>query len=165
MQFQSGTIRQQTQVLQLKRQWAMQGKQLEDHSLMEQMSKARHEQKMSSIYNMLNAGKRLTPSEKEYLRGHEPALYQKVIMIENERDSFKRELRRCKTKDEADRLRYTKYLQLAGEVTSVSIITMSAGATQVETEYVGFRAAALRETFLEFVSEGKYFKLPSKKKP
>ena len=132
---------------------------------MEQMAKARQEQRMSSIYNLLYAGKRLTPSEKEYLRGHDPALYQKTVMIENERDSFKRELRKCKTKDEADRLRYTKYLMLAGEVTSVSIISLSAGATQIETEYVGFRAAALRETFLEFVAEGVYFKLPTKKKP
>ena len=53
----------------------------------------------------LNSGKKLTAEELEYLQKHDPQKYQKVKQIEAEQKNYENELKKCKTKDEVQRVR------------------------------------------------------------
>lgn len=53
----------------------------------------------------LNSGQKLTAEEMEYLRQTDPEKYQKIKSIEAEKENYERELKRCKTKEEVQRVR------------------------------------------------------------
>ncbi len=64
--------------------------------------------KMSSIMAKAQAGKKLSPDDWEYLKQKNPALYEKLREAEQEQENYEKALRRCKTKDEAQRLHMSK---------------------------------------------------------
>lgn len=54
----------------------------------------------SGIKGKLRKGKKLSPSEMEYLRAHDPQLYEQAKLIEEEREKLKNKLKSCQTKEE-----------------------------------------------------------------
>ena len=64
--------------------------------------------KLSAIMTKAEAGKKLSPDEWEYLKAKHPQLYEKLKEAEQEQESYEKALRRCKTKDEAQRLHVSK---------------------------------------------------------
>ncbi len=60
--------------------------------------------KMQKITAKVDAGAKLTEKEMEYLREKNPQLYEKLRQIEKEQKAYEEALRRCKSKDEAQRL-------------------------------------------------------------
>lgn len=136
MQIQAGTLQQYTHVI-------------------AHMESALKDNKMSSIRNLLNAGKRLTGDEKEYLRKHDHELYQQAMAIEEEQRSFKRAMERCKTKDEVNNLYFAKTGLLADEATRAFKSSGSATSGKSKIQYISALAAAIREAYLDFKAEGK----------
>lgn len=63
---------------------------------------------LQSIHSKINAGANLTYSEMRYLQQKDPALYQKLKSQEMELKNYERDLKRCKTKEEVERLQMTK---------------------------------------------------------
>ena len=61
-------------------------------------------EKLQAITNKVNVGMKLTDKEMDYLREKNPQLYEKLRQIEKEQKDYEDALRRCKTKDEAQRL-------------------------------------------------------------
>ena len=53
----------------------------------------------------MRSGKRLSAAEMEYLKEHDPQTYQKAREIEMEREAYERELKRCRTKEEVQRVK------------------------------------------------------------
>ena len=53
----------------------------------------------------LKSGKKLTYEELEYLKNHDPQGYQKAREIQMEREAFERELKKCRTKEEVQRVK------------------------------------------------------------
>lgn len=54
------------------------------------------------IYQKLNAGKRLTSSEMDYLRTNNPEMYLKAIRIQMKRDMVESSLKNCKSKKDVE---------------------------------------------------------------
>ena len=73
--------------------------------------------KMSNQIRLkLNSGQKLTNEEMEYLKAHDPQTYQHVKNLEAEQASYEQELKRCKTKDEVQRVK------MAHAATSLSTV-------------------------------------------
>ena len=64
----------------------------------------------------LNSGQKLTAEEMDYLRKHDPQAYQKVKSIEAEQKNYENELKKCKTKEEVERVK------MAHTATSLSAV-------------------------------------------
>lgn len=117
---------------------------------------------MSEIRLKLNSGKKLTAEEMEYLQKHDPQTYQHVKSMEAEQESYKRELKKCKTKEEAQRV------QMAHTAQSLSAVNSIKNNPAIpEGKKLGLimqelqKNQALQEVTREFVESGKYERLPT----
>lgn len=77
-------------------------KEVMDHLLdptaeMEEAERKAYEQK---IMSKLKSGKRLTSQEMNYLRIHNPSMYEIAQRVEQERQAFRERLKKCKSKEE-----------------------------------------------------------------
>ncbi len=61
--------------------------------------------KMGNIEAKVNQGKRLTSEERSYLREHSPELLERADENERTRKNFEQELKRCRTKEDVERLK------------------------------------------------------------
>lgn len=71
------------------------------------------QEKLGKIRTKLKAGARLTAAEKDFLRKHDPMLYQKVIALEQEQSAYEDRLKKCRTRDDAERIKTQKLAELA----------------------------------------------------
>lgn len=110
----------------------------------------------------LNSGQKLTAEEKEYLRTHNPEAYQHVKNLEAEQESYERELKRCRTKDEVERV---KMLHTAASLSAVNNIMNNPNIPENKKFELVMREhqknCSLQESTREFVESGRYAKLPT----
>ena len=110
----------------------------------------------------LNSGQKLTAEEMEYLRDHDPQTYQRVKATEAEQKHYEQELKRCKTKEEVQRI---KMLHAATSLDTVNDIKNNPNipeSKKLELIWNEHRKnMALQQTTQEFVESGKYAKLPT----
>ncbi len=110
----------------------------------------------------LNSGQKLTAEEMEYLRQHDPQTYQKVRTIEAEQKNYENELKKCKTKEEVERV---KMMHTANSLNAVnSIMNNPVIPEEKKLELVmneHRKNQALQETTKEFIESGEYAKLPT----
>ena len=74
----------------------------------EDAAKMRENQKLNEITSKMKAGETLTPEEEQYIARKNPDLYRSYKEMLQEKDSYKEELKHCKTKEQADRARLNK---------------------------------------------------------
>ncbi|MEZ3436572.1 MAG: hypothetical protein K1W34_18555 [Lachnospiraceae bacterium] len=119
--------------------------------------------KMSSQIDLkLNSGQKLTAEEMEYLQKHDPQKYQKVKQIEAEQESYERELKRCKTKDEVQRVKMVHTAASFSAVNSIKNNPVIPEEKKLELIMQEHRKnMAIEETTRAFVESGKYAKLPT----
>lgn len=118
--------------------------------------------KLQTIQMKVFHGKTLTPKEKEYLREKDPETYEKVRNLEREKAAYERALKRCRTKEEVQRL---KLSHLGTSLSTVNAIKNNPNISKskkleilmVENGKISMVNRATRE----FVRLGKYKKLPS----
>ncbi len=110
----------------------------------------------------LNSGQKLTAEEMEYLRQTDPEKYQKIKSIEAEKENYERELKRCKTKEEVQRVR------MAHTAASLSAVNEIKNNPNIPEEkkfelimHEHHKNMALEESTQKFVESGKYAKLPT----
>lgn len=110
----------------------------------------------------LNSGQKLTAEEKEYLRKNNPEAYQHVKNLEAEQESYERELKRCKTKDEVERV---KMLHTAASLSAVNSVMNNPAIPENKKLELVMREhqknSALQKSTREFVESGQYAKLPT----
>jgi hypothetical protein len=75
------------------------------HDLEEQAAQNRESNKKTELDNKILAGGSLTPEEEKYLEQNDPAKLQKYKEIQAEKKAYEEKLKRCKTKDEVQRLK------------------------------------------------------------
>lgn len=92
------------------------------------------QEKLGKIRAKLRAGARLTGAEREYLKKHDPGLYQKVMALEREQAAYEEKLKKCRTRDDAE---YMKTWKLA---------EMSADMKEEDIEYMMIRLMQMRQT-------------------
>jgi len=105
--------------------------------------------KLKDIKSKMKAGKRLSNAEKEFLKIYTLDL-EKAMKIESERDEFRRSLAKCKTKEEASRVRVLKSLELQREVRTIN-----------DSEFIVMKMMAILEEFSDFIKSKEYVDIPS----
>lgn len=110
----------------------------------------------------LNSGQKLTAEELAYLRDHDPQAYQRVKATEMEQKHYEQELKRCKTKEEVQRVKMAHAatsLNMVNEIKNNPNIPESKKLELIWNEHR--KNKALEESTQEFVESGKYAKLPT----
>gem|GEM_PF-5571876 len=120
-------------------------------SIFKRNDEALKAQNIERIKGKMKSGQRLSFQEKDFLRVHAPALYEKAIKIEEERDEHRRQLARCKTKEDVQKVQSGKALQLHTEAKS--------GAEDEET--MQMRMMSIMVENAEFASSKEFQELPS----
>lgn len=110
----------------------------------------------------MRSGKRLSAAEMEYLKEHDPQTYQKAKQIEMEREAYERELKRCRTKEEVQRV---KLSHAAASMATVKDVDTNPNIPEGQklaliTQELA-KTNALGETEREFIKSGAYRALPS----
>lgn len=117
---------------------------------------------LRDIHRKLDAGVKLTPEERRYLKAKDPETYSKLEANEREQKAFEQKLRQCRTKEEAQRLRLT---YLSSSLTIVkSVEHNSAIPLQKKLEIMMHekqRCDMLEDSFQEFEKSGEYGSLPT----
>jgi hypothetical protein len=134
--------------------------------LKRQFEQVKHTTTMSSIQSKLRTGKRLTKAEKAYLKVNSPDLYDQAARIEQERENYKQELRRCRSKRDVEELRRRRALLYAAEANAVANNpNIPREKKQEYLDYIGMRVAAAEDEYTEFSETAEYKTLPEKTKP
>lgn len=116
----------------------------------------------SQIRTKLATGKKLTREEMEYLQKNDPQTYQKAKAIEEEQKSYEEDLKRCKTKEDVQRVKMNRTaasLSVVNSVKSNPAIPESAKLGIIWQELQ--KNMAMEETIGEFVRSGRYAQLPT----
>lgn len=121
-----------------------------------------HQSIMSGIRAKLNAGKRLSSSELQYLKKNDPETYQHVKAMEAERKAYEQRLRRCKTKEEVQRL---KASQMASSLDRVRDVNNNPNIPEGEKLKLTLeehqKVSAVTDATTKFAESGEYRKLPT----
>lgn len=127
------------------------------------MAQADGSSKLSSqIRTKLAAGKKLTQEEMDYLQKNDPQTYQKAKAIEEEQKSYEEELKRCKTKEDVQRVKMNRTaasLSVVNNVKNNPAIPEGAKLGIMWQELM--KNKALEETISKFVESGRYAQLPT----
>jgi len=110
----------------------------------------------------LNSGQKLTAEEMEYLRTNDPQTYQRVKSIETEQKNYENELKKCKTKEEVERVKMSHTATSLNAVNSIMNNPVIPEEKKFELVMQEHRKnQALQTTTQEFVESGEYAKLPT----
>lgn len=110
----------------------------------------------------LQSGKKLTPEEMDYLQKTDPQKYQKIKAMEAEQKNYEKELKRCKTKEEVQRVRMAHTASSLDAVNSIKnnpAIPEEKKFELIMQEH--YKHMALETSTKEFVESGGYAKLPT----
>lgn len=116
----------------------------------------------SQIRSKLANGQKLTMEEMEYLEKNDPQTYQKVKAIEAEQKGYEKELKRCKTKEEVQRVRMNHTAASLSAVNNIKNNPAIPEEKKLELIWQEhMKNMALEETTREFVESGRYALLPT----
>lgn len=128
----------------------------------EQAEQMRKSQKHANIDAKLAAGEELTPEEIEYLRQNNPQALKDYEDTQKERESYKRALRNCRTKEEVERLKYTKMGQFMAEAKKISCnACIPKGKKVALLKRILQQATAVEDEHKEFLKTSRYASLPT----
>lgn len=120
------------------------------------------DKEMQRITNKIYAGSKLTEQEMQYLQKKNPVLYQKMRAIEAEAKQYEEDLKRCKTKDEAQRIKMNKINASVASIRSVESNPNISDADKLA--FAQAEQAKMREIekiTTKFIESGAYAALPT----
>lgn len=128
----------------------------------EQAEQMRKSQKHANIDAKLAAGEELTPEEIEYLRQNNPQALKDYEDTQRERENYKRAFRNCRTKEEVERLKYTKMGQFMAEAKKISSnACIPKGKKVALLKRILQQATAVEDEHKEFLKTSRYASLPT----
>lgn len=128
----------------------------------EQAEQMRKSQKHANIDAKLAAGDKLTPEEIEYLRQNNPQALRDYEETQRERESYKRALRNCRTKEEVERLKYAKMGQFMAEAKKISSnACIPKGKKVALLKRILQQVTAVEDEHKEFLKTSRYASLPT----
>lgn len=131
-------------------------------SYKEQQEKHPEDKEMQRITNKIYAGGDLTEQEMQYLQKKNPVLYQKMRAMEAEAKQYEEDLKRCKTKDEAQRIKMNKINSSVASIRSVESNPNISDADKLA--FAQAEQAKMREIekiTVKFIESGEYAALPT----
>lgn len=170
----SGTIRNAVKLAQLDSKWQQKkqsGKIFEKETspqmqmlkqYQEDLQKMRKSNEMSSITAKMKAGEDLTPEEIAYLQKNHPDIYREYMELKEEKEAYERQLKNCKTKEEAERLKVNKMNGILSQAKSVmNNPNIPKGAKVGIMEKLLMKAMGIEKVHQLFVESGQYAELPT----
>jgi hypothetical protein len=100
--------------------------------------------KTERIKHKLLLGKKLSAEDMDWLREHAPDLYDKAKQVAREREHYKSELRRCRTKEDVERLERRMALSLTST------------ADKKDPEFAVMRLAGCHDEYKEYKGTSDY---------
>lgn len=128
----------------------------------EQQELHSEDKEMQRITNKIYAGSKLTEQEMQYLQKKNPVLYQKMRAMEAEAKQYEEDLKRCKTKDEAQRIKMNKINASVASIRSVENNPNISDADKLafaQAEQVKMRE--IEKITMKFIESGAYAALPT----
>lgn len=117
---------------------------------------------MDTIQAKIYSGKKLTAEEKKYLQEKDPKTYEKVKANEMEQKNYEEALKKCKTKEDVERL---KMSHMATSFSAVNSIMHDPHIPEGEKLKLVLaehqKVKALESSTQEFIESGRYHKLPT----
>lgn len=110
--------------------------------------KSTGDQKLAGIQTKYYSGGTLTKTEREYLRSKNPMLYERLLAAESAKKSYRRDLKRCRTREEVHRLKMSH--------TAGSMSAARSGSAEAADRLNGVQSSTN-----EFVRSGEYHALPT----
>lgn len=128
------------------------------------LAEMRKNNKMSAIASKVNSGDELSAEDLDYLRQNSPELYQEYLEIQREKEAYKKQLENCKTKEEVERLQFTKLSECLSSVKNISSNANIPDSTKMALlgKILG-KILAMREVQLEFERSLTYQSLEEEK--
>ena len=117
---------------------------------------------LEKIMAKINNGKELTQAEKDYLKHKNPTAYREVVETEQAQKAYEESLKKCRTKEDVQRL---KNLEMGQRLSAVKEVMSNPNIPEGEKlglvlkEYKKVKAAL--EVEKKFVESGAYDKLPT----
>ena len=133
--------------------------------LQEQADSIREGRKSTDIDTKLQAGGELTAEEIEYLKKNDPEALKEYEEVKRERESYKKQLKECKSKEEVEKLKMTKmghYMAEAKEITNDPYIP-KAKKYQLMKKMLK-KTSAVEAEQEKFLQSSRYAKLPDEEK-
>ena len=128
----------------------------------EQQENNPEDKELQRITNKIYAGGDLTEKEMQYLQKKNPILYQKMRAVEAETKQYEEDLNRCKTKDEAQRIKMNKINASVASIRSVESNPNISDADKLA--FAQAEQAKMREIekiTTKFIESGTYAALPT----
>lgn len=85
----------------------------------QRLEEQKESNKYSSIYAKIQGGQELSPAEEDVLRQHDPQTYMAYKADQAEQKAYEERLRKCKTKEEAERLHVNRLNGKLSELKSI----------------------------------------------
>ncbi|MBR2383951.1 MAG: hypothetical protein IKA89_09490 [Anaerotignum sp.] len=120
------------------------------------------DQKLSDIMQKYYYGSKLTSEEMDYLRTKNPQIYNEILREEQEQKAFEKELKRCETKEDVERLKMNR---INGALAGISKIENNPNIPKAQKLAAFARAKRCIDNVMEsterFIESGEYAKLPT----
>lgn len=131
-------------------------------SYMKQREENKSDETLNKINNKIASGAELTANEMKYLQNKNPILYQKLIANEAEKKNYEKELKKCKTKDEVEKLKTSKVAKSMSAISAVKSNPNIPEATKLAVAQGEMnRLQELEKVAHKFEKSGEYAKLPT----
>lgn len=131
----------------------------------EQADSLRESRKPNAITSKLQAGGKLTPEEIEYLKKNNPQALKEYQEIQKEREGYKKQLKKCKSKEEVEKLKMTKmgqYMAAAKKTMNDPYILKSEKLAMMQKMLMKISAIEIEHE--KFLQSLKFAKLPDEEK-
>lgn len=128
----------------------------------EDFRKMKERARINEIYSKLASGASLSAEELDYLRKNDPDAAAEYERSRNEQEAYKRELRNCKTKEEAERLKQNKmgcYVAEAKSIANNPVIPK--GMKMAMMQRLLGKATGINKAHAEFTRTAGYANLPT----
>ena len=120
--------------------------------------------KLAGIQSKVYSGTSLSRAEKEYLKTKNPVLYARLAAADLEKKVYERELKRCRTKEEVQRL---KLSHTASSLSAVNAGQHGAGASSEQKMALAqgelYKLKGMQDATNRFVRSGAYHSLPTER--
>lgn len=121
-----------------------------------------NDSQLRSIQAKLDAGQKLTAEERAYLKAKDPQEYAELEASEQEQRSYEQKLKRCKSKEEVQRLKMTHLGASLARVKSIENNSSIPPEKKLQlAKQEQRRCERLEESTQEFIRRGEYEKLPT----
>ena len=125
-------------------------------------AKEKAAQRLSEIMQKYYNGGKLTSEEREFLRTRNPQAYNEIVQEEQEQKAFEKELERCETKEDVERL---KMNHINGALAGISKVENNPNIPKAAKLAAFARAKRYVDNVVKctqkFIESGEYSKLPT----